>query len=327
MKLTKKQKYWAFFLVFLSLFGILVFYPLPPEAPVQFYERGSSRLKTEDVPGEKWLVWLYHNPLGEATLWAVAKRKMLSSFYGHMMDRPSSADKIDDFVKEYDIDMSAARRQEFDSFNDFFTRKLKEDARTIDSIATLAVSPADGKLLAYENIANSHFIVKGYHFDVESFLNDTVLAQNYLDGTLVIVRLAPPDYHRFHFPVSGRVSSTNLIEGYYYSVNPIALREMAEIFVLNKRTYTIISNPHFGEVVMAEVGATMVGSIVQTYSGDNVKKGQEKGYFKFGGSTVVLLFKKDQIQIDGDLLRHTEMGYETAVKMGERIGISMKNYH
>ncbi|MEI6886527.1 MAG: phosphatidylserine decarboxylase, partial [Bacteroidota bacterium] len=147
----------------------------------------------------------------------------------------------------------------------------------------------------------------------------------YLDGTLVIIRLAPFDYHRFHFPVSGSVSPITRIEGDYYSVNPLALHKMIEIFCLNKREYCIISNPLFGDVVMAEVGATMVGSIIQTYTGNLVIKGEEKGYFKFGGSTVVLLLEKNKIRIDEDLLINTSKGYETMIKEGERIGVAMIN--
>jgi len=196
----------------------------------------------------------------------------------------------------------------------------------VDTNSTVAVSPADGKIVAYANISNSDFIIKGYRFNVFSFLNGR-LAQNYLDGSLVIIRLAPPDYHRFHFPIDGSVTPITRIDGDYYSVNPLALRKMTEIFCLNKREYTVISNPLFGDVVMAEVGATMVGSIVQTYSGNFVKKGEEKGYFKFGGSTLVLLFEKNKIHIDEDLLKNTLQGHETAIKMGERIGVSVKNPH
>jgi phosphatidylserine decarboxylase len=156
-------------------------------------------------------------------------------------------------------------------------------------------------------------------------LNDARLAQKYRDGTLVIIRLAPFDYHRFHFPVGGNVSPITRVEGDYYSVNPLALRKMAEIFCLNKREFAILSNPLFGDVVMMEVGATMVGSMVQTYTGNAVKKGEEKGYFKFGGSTVVLLFEKDKIRLDEDFLLNTSRGYETTVKQGERIGESMMN--
>ncbi len=323
MNISKTKKRWGLILLLVAVIAILALYPLPPQAPIQFYERYSGVLKTEKVAGEKWLAWLYNNPVGEATLWVLAKRKVVSSVYGNRMDHPSSTRKIQPFVEEFDIDMSTAQKQKFTSFNDFFTRKLKNTARPVDTGTTIAVSPADGKILAYANIRNSDFIIKGYRFDVSSFLNNDRLAQKYRDGTLVIIRLAPFDYHRFHFPVSGNVSPVTRIDGDYYSVNPLALRKMAEIFCLNKREFTIISNPLFGDVVMCEVGATMAGSIVQTYTGNFVKKGEEKGFFKFGGSTVVLLFEKNKILIDEDLLINTLKGYETAIRVGERIGISM----
>lgn len=325
MKISKTKIRWGLFLVLVAVIVILALYPLPPSVPIRYIDRQSGLLKTEKVAGEQWLVWLYHNPVGEATLWALVKRKIVSSVYGDQMDRPSSAKKIRPFIEEFDVDMSTSKKQAFTTFNDFFTRKLKDNARPVDTNSAVAVSPADGKILAYQNIGNSDFIIKGYRFDILSFCNNDRLAQKYLDGTLVIVRLAPIDYHRFHFPVSGEVSPVNRIEGNYYSVNPIALRKMAEIFCLNKREFTIISNQLFGEVLMAEVGATMVGSIVQTHTGNVVRKGDEKGYFKFGGSTVVLLFEKNKIRIDEDLLINTQKGYETAMKEGERIGLSITN--
>ncbi|MFC0875524.1 phosphatidylserine decarboxylase [Saccharicrinis sp. FJH2] len=320
MKITKTKKRWGILMLLIAVLISIAFYPLKPQYPIHYYERESGQIKTEKVAGEKWLVWLYYNPVGEATLWALVKRKLVSSVYGKMMDRPSSAKKIQPFIEEFDINMSIAQEQKFQSFNDFFTRKLKENARPIDTAFNTVISPADGKIMAYADINNSDFIIKGFRFDVSSFLDDPDLAQKYHDGSILIIRLAPVDYHRFHFPVSGNLSPNKKIEGDYYSVNPFALREKANIFFLNKREYTIISNPLFGDVIMAEVGATMVGSIVQTYNGSYVKKGEEKGYFKFGGSTIVLLFEKDKIHIDEDFLNHTSKGYETTVKMGERIG-------
>lgn len=321
MNISKAKKRWGLILLLVAGIAIAALYPLPPQAPIQYFERQSGLLKTEKVAGEKWLMWLYNNPVGEATLWALAKRKVVSSFYGNRMDLPSSVKKIEPFVEEFQIDMSVAQKQEFTSFNDFFTRKLKGNARPVDTSSAVAVSPADGKILAYANISNSDFIIKGYRFNIFSFLNNARLAQKFRDGTLLIIRLAPSDYHRFHFPVSGKVSPITRIDGDYYSVNPLALRKMAEIFCQNKREFAIISNPVFGDVVMTEVGATMVGSIVQTYTGNFVKKGEEKGYFKFGGSTVVLLFEKNKIRIDEDLLIHTSKGYETVIREGERIGV------
>lgn len=320
MKITKTKKRWGIILLLLAIIISLAIYPLPPQDPIQYYERESGQIKTEKVAGEKWLLWLYYNPIGEATLWALAKRKLVSSIYGNMMDRTSSAKKIHPFIEDFDIDMSVVQEQEFNNFNDFFTRKLKDDARPIDTSSTIVVSPADGKILAYADISNSDFIIKGYRFDISSFMDNPDLAQKYHDGALLIIRLAPVDYHRFHFPLSGDLSPSKKIDGDYYSVNPFALRKKAEIFCLNKREYTILSNPLFGDVVIAEVGATMVGSIEQTFKGSTVKKGEEKGYFKFGGSTVVLLFEKSKVHIDEDLLINTAKGYETTVKMGERIG-------
>jgi len=320
MQKTKAKKRWGIILLLLAILISLAFYPLQPQAPIKYYERESGQIKTEKVAGEKWLVWLYYNPVGEATLWALAKRKLVSSIYGTMMDRTSSAKKIQPFIRDFDIDMSIAREKVFSNFNDFFTRKLKPGARPVDTSSAIVVSPADGKILAYADISNSDFIIKGYRFNVSSFLVNPDLAQKYRDGALLIIRLAPMDYHRFHFPVTGNVALNKKIDGDYYSVNPYALRKKAEIFCLNKREYTILTNPLFGEVVMVEVGATMVGSIIQTFKGRSVNKGEDKGYFKFGGSTVVLLFEKSKIHIDEDLLINTAKGYETTVKMGERIG-------
>ena len=205
MKITKTKKSWGIILLLLAIIVILAFYPLPPQAPIKYYDRDTGVLKTEKVAAEKWLVWLYNNPVGEATLWTLVKRKFVSSIYGNMMDRPSSTKKIQPFIEEFDIDMNVFQKQKYNSFNDFFTRKLKNNARPVDTTATITASPADGKILAYADISNSDFIIKGYRFDILSFLNNAELAEKYIDGSLVIIRLAPADYHRYHFPLSGSV--------------------------------------------------------------------------------------------------------------------------
>ena len=322
MKFKKPNKKWTIVWFIVALFFVLAAFPVPAQKPIKYVDRESGQVRTEKVYGEQWLNWLYHNPVGEATLWTIAKRKIVSSVYGHMMEKPSSSDKIHPFIKEYGVDISIAQEQNFNSFNEFFIRKLKPQARPIIQDSLAVASAADGKVLAYENINNSDFYIKGVRFNVESFLNNSELAKKYTDGSMIVFRLAPPDYHRYHFPVSGKVPEANTkIDGDYYSVNPLALREKAEIFWLNKREYGVIESPVFGNVVMVEVGATMVGSMLQSYSGTSIKKGDEKGYFKFGGSTVVLLFEKDKIQIDQDLLLNTSNSLETTIKMGEQIAV------
>ena len=138
---------------------------------------------------------------------------------------------------------------------------------------------------------------------------------------MVIVRLAPADYHRFHFPADGKISMSRKIEGYYYSVSPHAIRQNFRIFCENKREYSILSTEKFGDICIAEIGATMVGGIKQTYEPDTfVKKGDEKGYFYFGGSTVIMFLEKDRVEIDRDILENSINGIETKVFMGEGIG-------
>ncbi len=298
-------------------------WPLPDVIPVKYIDRTTGVIKTEKIEGEAWMKWLYYNPVGELSLYALVKRKFVSEVYGNMMDKPKSVTKVAPFVQKYDIDLSIAVKQKFDSFNDFFTRNLKRDARSVAQDSNVVVSPADGKILVFDDISETDFFVKGYRFNLYDFLSDSSLAKKYRTGTLMIIRLAPPDYHRFHFPVNGTVSANVKITGDYFSVSPLALRKMVDVFCMNKREYVTIATHEFGDVVMAEVGATMVGSIIQTYHGDKSVKGAEKGYFKFGGSTVILLFEKDKIIVDDDLLKNSTNNLETTVRMGERIAVGL----
>jgi len=209
---------------------------------------------------------------------------------------------------------------EFTSFNDFFYRKLKPEARPIEEGL---VSPGDGKLLAFENIADLNaFFVKGRRFTLKKFLADEKLARNYKNASLMILRLAPNDYHRFHFPYSGIPSKPNKIRGRYYSVSPYAVaRNFAKVFCENKREYCVLKTKDKGDIIISSVGATMVGSIFSTFTpGSTVEKGQEMGYFAFGGSTIVIIVDSDKIKIDADILENTKNNLETAVRMGEKIG-------
>lgn len=169
MKFTKPNKNWTIVWFILALIFVLAALPVPPQKPIRYIDRESGEVKTENVYGEKWLDWLYHNPVGEATLWTIAKRKIVTSLYGDQMEKPASADKIVPFVKEYDVDITIAQKQNFKSFNDFFIRQLKPEARPIVSDSLAVASPADGKILAYENVSSSDFYIKGFRFNVDSF--------------------------------------------------------------------------------------------------------------------------------------------------------------
>ncbi|MGL4980716.1 MAG: phosphatidylserine decarboxylase [Fusobacteriaceae bacterium] len=295
---------------------------------IKYIERKTGELKQEKVPGESFLKFLYYNPFGELSLNGVVKRKLLTSFYGKQMDKKKSVERISDFVKNTGIDMSESKRkiEEFKSFNDFFIRELKEGSRPLDKEGNSLTSPADGKIFVYDNMDDlKKFFVKGDEFTLKEFLKDEVLAEKYRDGVFMILRLAPVDYHRFHFPSDGEISSSSAIKGYYYSVSTHAIRKNFRIYMENKREYSILKTKNFGDILMSEIAATMVGGIEQSYKPDSfVKKGDEKGYFYFGGSTCILLFEKNRVKIDVDLLENSQKGLETKVYMGEKIGISLR---
>ena len=289
---------------------------------IKFVNRSTGEVKLETPPAEGLLKFLYDNPFGKTALLTIAKRKFISEIYGRKMDKVSSSRKIKNFVKQLGIDMSESTKSvsEFPTFNDFFYRKLKPSARPIGEGF---VSPGDGRLLAFENISEvNDFFVKGRKFTLEEFLGNKNLAQKKKDSSLMILRLAPNDYHRYHFPYNGKVSDTTKIKGNYFSVSPYALAgNFTKVFCENKREFCILSSEEKGEILVAPVGATMVGSIVETFKPKTmVQKGHEMGYFAFGGSTVVILVDKTKIKIDKDILHNTKNKIETYVKMGESIG-------
>lgn len=289
---------------------------------ITYINRKTGDIITENPPGEALLKFLYYNPFGELVLHAIAKRKLLTEMYGRRMNSPGSTKRIQKFVEDLNIDMSEAVRgiDEFTSFNDFFYRKLKPEARPIGEGL---VSTADAKLIAFENVSDvGDFYVKGQKFTLASFLKNEALAEKYAHASMLIFRLAPNDYHRFHFPYAGKASAVTEISGRYYSVSPYALEPyFTRVFCENKREYMTLSTEDKGDILLSPVGATMVGTIIETYQPNtHINKGDEMGYFAFGGSTVVMLVDPQHVTIDADILENTRNKMETAVVMGEKIG-------
>jgi len=253
--------------------------------------------------------------------------KAMSVKEGKHMDTPESKKQIPEFIKQHKLNVAEMEKQvsEFHTFNEFFYRKLKPSARPINSHddPTICVSPADCRMMVFPTISQATSIwIKGDHFTIEHFLQDKELASHYDDGSLVIARLAPQDYHRFHIPVTGEIIKSTPIDGTLFTVNPFAIREKhINVYTENKRIVNVIQTEPFGQVVSVSVGATMVGSINLTANvGAKVVKGDEHGYFAFGGSTVVLLFEKGKIEFDSDLLKNSSMPMETLIRIGDRIG-------
>jgi phosphatidylserine decarboxylase len=297
-----------------------------PVEPIRFYNRYTRSLETEQVYGEKWLRWSYETALGRLAVAALLKRAWFSHWYGWRMNRSISAQKVVPFILDYGLNAAEFAKGpfEFRTFNEFFYRALKKEARPIAVGDEVAVLPADGRHLMFPDVdAAEGFYVKGVKFTLAELFGDEELAQPFAGGAMVISRLCPVDYHRFHFPVAGTPSEPRLINGYLFSVNPIALRRNAGYLVQNKRAVTLIDAPRFGRVAMFEVGATCVGSIKNVFpEGRPVAKGAEKGFFTFGGSCVITVFQKGRIRFDEDFVAQSAQQIETYARMGDRLGVA-----
>lgn len=304
-----------------------------PAEPIRFYHRYKKVVETEKVFGEAWLRFAYENPVGRFFVWLLAKRKIFSWWYGRKMNHRYSALRILPFITAYDIDVDEFAKSPFafKTFNEFFYRALKPEARPIATGEEIAVFPADGRHLVFSNVeSTAGFYAKGQHFTLAELFAETPeraengLAAKFAGGGMVISRLCPVDYHRFHFPVSGQPGETRLINGYLYSVSPVALKRNLHYLVQNKRVLTLIESPVFGTVAMFEIGATNVGSIRQTHvPGREAMKGEEKGLFAFGGSCVITVFQRGRIRFDADLLGPTIEHMEVYARMGDRLGVAV----
>lgn len=294
-----------------------------------YIDRQTQERKEEQVYGSTFLELLYGSSfwsrfVGRLFLPLFAKWPFFSSIFGYFQRKNSSKKKIVPFIKKYGVDTSSFLEpvEHFSSFNDFFIRKLKPESRPIFPGDEAAIIPADGRYLFYPEIDRADgFVVKGKKFCLKTLLEDKELASHYAKGSMVIARLCPTDYHRFHFPCDCIPSNTKLINGWLYSVNPIAVKRNIEIFTQNKRTLCMLESSSFGKVLFLEIGATAVGSIYQTYqSGQFYLKGAEKGYFGFGASSLILIFEPGKIIFDPDLLAASKDHLEILCLMGQSMG-------
>lgn len=286
--------------------------------PIQVVDRESGTVFDEVILGEKWIRWAYQDASSSLIERLLFRSSVMSRLFGLWYDSPLSRGKITSVINELSIDMTEAVRptEQYRSFNDFFARHLRPEARPFDADPAAIISPADGRVLVFPELAEDVFVpVKGHPMSITSMLPG--LSDQFIGGALAIVRLCPADYHRYHFPAAGEIEKTQEIAGALHSVNPIALGAGPDVFGENKRCNTLIKNDKIGTYCFSEVGAFGVGSIINTTSSGPVSKMQEKGYFKFGGSTVVVVFQPGQIAFSPDLVENSAKGRETLVKVGQ----------
>ena len=251
-------------------------------------------------------------------------RPSLSNACGRFLDSDLSHFLIQPFVKENGIRVSDYEMDDVRSFNDFFSRKIKEGLRSIDMDEKHLIAPCDGLLSVWKIREDTVLPVKQSNYTISSLLRNPKLAAHYCDGYCLVFRLCVNHYHRYCYVDSGKKSRNVFLPGVLHTVRPIALAQYP-VYTENSRAYTLIRTPEFGTVVQMEVGAMLVGRIVNHEQGAQVIRGAEKGMFQYGGSTIIVLIGKDQVQMREDLLKNAQFGVETAVQMGETIGYAKKN--
>lgn len=281
------------------------------------YNRKTKEYENDIQYGGKMLEFMYNNPFGRVILY-VAIQPFVSIIGGIFESTRLSTLKIKKFIKKNNIDMSEYEDRKYKSFNDFFTRKKKN--LTFDKNVNHFISPCDSRLRVYKVSEDLTVTIKNNKYTLNELLNNDLDYSKYKNGNVMIFRLAVDNYHRYCFIDEGRLMHSYHVKGKFHTVSHIAERH--HMYAHNSRVVNMLHTKNFDDVIYVEVGALMVGKIVN-HDISKFNKGDEKGYFKFGGSTVVVI-TKDIISIDKDILKNSNSEIETKVSFGERIGIKNK---
>ncbi len=271
---------------------------------------------------EKTLSFLYESVPGRVCL-KVVNRRSAAKLVGKYMNSRFSRGLIDRFIEKNGIDMSVYEERDYRCYNQFFTRKLKPEFKSVCMDADALVSPCDSKLRVYPINGDSVFFIKNSPYNVRELLKNDKLAKSFGGGLCLVYRLTVDDYHRYIYFDDGIKGENVFIRGVLHTVNPISL-DKYNFYKQNCREYTVMDTEHFGRAVQIEVGAMLIGKIMNAHGACRYKRGEEKGMFEFGGSTIVVLLKKNAAVIDSDIMANSGEGIETMVHIGERIGTAAR---
>jgi phosphatidylserine decarboxylase len=282
------------------------------------YDRVRGTVYDEPQYGEKRLHFLYNTTPGRILLGAMFARPWYSNLNAVLNRTQYSARKIGPLIRQFNIDMTEYPGQTYTSYDSFITRKIDPSRRPIAAKPNALIAVADSGLQAYSITDDGRIPVKQGSYTITEMLRDPDLAATYKYGTCLVFRLSTPDYHRYCFVDDGRVIRVHTINGMLHSVQPVSAKRYRP-FSENCRQYSVIETLNFSTVVTVEVGALLVGRI-HNYEITTCQRGQEKGYFSLGGSTICLLLKPDTVKIDSDIMEYSQKHIETKVRLGEKIG-------
>lgn len=261
--------------------------------------------------------FLHNTYLGRFCLFFLTRR-IFSKMIGLFLSSSLSKVKIKSFIKKNHIDMMSYEEKKYKSFNDFFTRSKKREFLDFKSNEEEFLSPCDAKLEVFKISDDLVLNIKNSKYKISDLIKDGTLASIYKNGYALVFRLTVTDYHRYMFIDDGSIIYNKYIKGRLNTVRPIAVRTR-KVYTENAREVSVLETSNFSTICQIEVGAMCVGKICN-HKLNSFKRYDEKGYFKFGGSTIVLLVKEGTILIDEDILRNSNVGYETVVNIGMKIG-------
>ncbi len=283
---------------------------------MQIFDRKTQTLIQQPEVGIGAIRFVYGTSLGRMLAKGILCRKFVSNAYAAWQKSCFSRGKVRKFMAQYQISVDDCTTREFPNFNAFFTRRRRCYVNQTPETGLPAI--ADAKLTALPIDGQSVCTVKGVPYTVAELLDDAALAARYVGGLCLIFRLAPSDYHRYAYPDNGRQDTTRLVPGVLHTVHPLAAD--LRVYRRNTRTVTVLHTEHFGQIVQLEVGALLVGKICNHCETDGeFTKLQEKGYFAYGGSTVILLLQHGTAVPDADIAAQSAAGIETQVHLGEQV--------
>jgi phosphatidylserine decarboxylase len=297
---------------------------------IQYFNRSKNKMEVEKVYGDAFIKLLYQSSAGKI-LSPIFANKYLSKAYGKLQSSMVTQLKVPKFVKNFNIDLSEyeggsvkVENQElsYKNFNEFFIRKFRKGKRPFVQDSTILPACCEARYFGYDKIDENVLVpVKGKYLNATQLIGDADKAKDFEGGSLVIARLCPVDYHRYHYPDSGKTIESFPVHGQFHSVNPVALKHRPDIFIANERRVSILETKNFGKLAYIEVGAAMVGKIIQSHDEDkSFRRGQEKGYFLFGGSTVIVIGEQGRWTPSEDMVNNTRQGIETYLQLGEAMG-------
>ena len=303
----------------------------PPE--IKFFNRINNKIENEKVYGDAFIKFLYCSVAGQR-IGGLVTNKLVSQAYGAFQDLPLSHRKVRPFIDKFDIPIndyepgslgSSDIKDSYKTFNEFFIRKFKLGKRPFVSEPHRMAAFAEARYVGFDATEdNKTYPVKGTFLRAKDLVANDHVSKIFEGGPLLIARLCPVDYHRYHYPDNGKVLDNFRVPGAYDSVNPLALRYKNQIFIKNERHVSILQTENFGRLAYIEVGAIMVGKIVQTHRWNkNFMRGEEKGYFLFGGSTVIVLGEKGAWKPSEDISKNTAKGIETYLHLGQEVATKL----